>query len=95
MKCVSSTLPSSKIWQMFACASWPAIFASSMNILMKSSSSAIVGRIRLIATILSKPSTPKVFALKTSAMPPTLMRSSRKYFPKGTGCLTGVPSYQK
>ena len=36
--------PSSKIWQMFACASWPAIFASSMNILMKSRSSAIVGQ---------------------------------------------------
>ena len=36
-----------------------------------------VGRMRLMATMRSKPSTPKAFALNTSAMPPTLMRSSR------------------
>src|SRR5215467_10161085 len=59
-----------------------------MNILMKSRSSPIVGKIRLIAMIFSKPSTPYDLALNTSAMPPTLMRSSSKYFPKGTGCLT-------
>src|SRR5450755_4030890 len=59
-----------------------------MNILMKSRSSPIVGRIRLIAMIFSKPSTPYDLALKTSAMPPTLMRSSSRYFPNGTGCLT-------
>ncbi len=66
-----------------------AIFASSMNILMKSPSSAMFGRIRLIAMMLSKPSTPKVFG-QTSAMPPTLMRSSSRYFPKGMGCFFGV-----
>src|SRR5262245_17435172 len=59
-----------------------------MNILMKSRSSPIVGRIRLIAMIFSNPSTPYDLALNTSAMPPTLMRSRSKYFPKGTGCLT-------
>src|SRR4029079_13795645 len=59
-----------------------------MNILMKSRSSPIVGKIRLIAMIFSKPSTPYDLALNTSAMPPTLMRSSSKYFPNGTGCLT-------
>src|SRR3954468_9464485 len=59
-----------------------------MNILMKSRSSPIVGKMRLIAMIFSKPSTPYDLALKTSAMPPTLMRSSSRYFPKGTGCLT-------
>ena len=86
MKCESSMRPSSKIWQMFAWVSWPQIFASSMNISMKSASSAIDGRIRLMARIFSKPSTPKDLALKTSAMPPTLMRSSRRYFPNGIGC---------
>ena len=58
MKWLPSILPSSKIWQMFAWLSCPAIFASSMNILMKSLSSPIVGRIRLMAMIFSKPSTP-------------------------------------
>ena len=52
-----------------------AIFASSMNIVMNSSSSAMFGRMRLTATSRSKPSTPNAFARKTSAMPPTLMRS--------------------
>src|ERR1041384_4269176 len=59
-----------------------------MNILMKSRSSPIVGKIRLIAMIFSKPSTPYDLALNTSAMPPTLMRSSSEYFTNGTGCLT-------
>jgi hypothetical protein len=58
MKCAPSVRPSSKIWQMFACASCPTIFASSMNILMKSRSSPIDGKIRLIAMTFSKPSTP-------------------------------------
>ena len=61
---------------MFAWFSWTAIFASSMNIVMNSLSSAMFGRMRLTATSRSKPSTPKAFALNTSAMPPTLMRSS-------------------
>src|SRR5882672_8796521 len=76
--------PRSKVCARLACESCEVIFASSTNILMKSSSSATAGRIRLMATIFSKPSTPTVLALKTSAMPPTLMRSRRKYFPKGT-----------
>ncbi len=86
MKCESSTRPSSKIWQMLAWLSCPQIFASSMNISMKSASSAIDGRMRLMARIFSKPSTPKDLALKTSAMPPTLMRSSKTYLPNGIGC---------
>ena len=52
---------SSKIWQMFAWVSWTPIFASSMNIVMNSSSSAMFGRMRLTATSRSKPSTPKAF----------------------------------
>ena len=80
---------------MFACFSWTAIFASSMNIVMNSSSSAMFGRMRLIARSRSKPSTPKAFALKTSAMPPTLMRSSRRYLPKGMGFFSAAmrPSF--
>ena len=48
---------------MFAWVRCPAIFASSMNIEMKSSSSAIVGRIRLMAMNFSKPSMPNDFAV--------------------------------
>ena len=59
--------------------------ASSMNILMKSSSSMMLGRIRLSARIRWKPCTPKALALKTSAIPPTLIRSRRRYFPNATG----------
>ena len=88
MKNESLTFPRSKIWAMFACVSCTAIFASSMNIVMNSWSSAIDGRIRFTATRRSKPSTPKAFALKTSAIPPTLIRSSRTYFPKGIGFFT-------
>ena len=62
---------------MFAWFSWTAIFASSMNIVMNSSSSAMFGRMRLTATRRSKPSTPNALALNTSAMPPTLIRSRR------------------
>ncbi len=43
-----------------------------------------------MATMLEKPSTPKALALKTSAMPPTLMRSSSWYLPKGMGKLIGT-----
>jgi hypothetical protein len=75
---------------MFAWWSCTASFASSMNIVMNSWSSAMFGRMRLTATRRSKPSTPKAFALKTSAMPPTLMRSRREYLPKGIGCFTWV-----
>src|SRR4051812_203070 len=71
---------------MLAWFSWPQIFASSMNISMKSASSAIDGRMRLMARIFSKPSTPKDLALNTSAMPPTLIRSSKTYLPNGIGC---------
>ncbi len=73
---------------MFAWVSCTAIFASSTNIVMNSWSSAIDGRMRLTATRRSKPSTPKAFALKTSAMPPTFTRSRSRYFPKGMGFFT-------
>ena len=48
---------------MFAWFRCPAIFASSMNMWMKSSSSAIVGRIRFTAMIFSNPSTPNDLAV--------------------------------
>src|SRR5262245_33049940 len=73
---------------MLACDSWPAILASSMNIWMNSASSAMDGRMRLIAMIFSNPSTPKLLALKTSAIPPTLIRSRSRYFPNGMGWRT-------
>src|SRR5689334_9410654 len=73
---------------MLAWLSWPQILASSMNISMKSESSASEGRMRLMARIFSKPSTPKDLALKTSAIPPTEMRSSSTYFPNGIGWRT-------
>ena len=49
MKNESLTFPRSKIWAMFACVSCTAIFASSMNIVMNSWSSAIDGRMRVVA----------------------------------------------
>ena len=66
----------------------PLAIASSMNIVMNSSSSAMLGRMRLIAMVLAKPSAPNCLALNTSAMPPTLIRSRRQYLPKGTGLRT-------
>ena len=58
---------------MYGCSSCEAMRASSSNILMNSSSSAISGRIRLRAT-----SVPLGvwMARNTSAMPPMLMRWS-------------------
>ncbi len=47
-----------------------ASFASSTNIVMKASFAAMCGTIRLIATIFSNPSSPRMRALKTSAIPP-------------------------
>jgi len=74
---------------MFAWFSCTASFASSMNIRMKSLSSAMLGRMRLTATSRSKPSTPNALERNTSAMPPMLIRSSRTYLPKGVGFFTG------
>ena len=42
-----------------------------------------------MATSRSKPPAPNVFPRHTSAMPPMLMRSSSRYFPKGIGCFFG------
>jgi len=67
----------SKISTMFGCCSCTAIFASSTNIFTKSSSAARFGRMRLIATGRSKPSTPREAARKTSAIPPIPTRSRR------------------
>ena len=61
---------------------------------MNSWSSAIDGRIRFTATRRSKPSTPKALALKTSAMPPTLIRSRSRYFPNGMGFFTFVLAHE-
>src|SRR5215831_6404443 len=71
---------------MLAWVNWTLIFASSWNIEMNSSSSAMLGRMRLIATRRSKPPAPKTFPRQTSAMPPMLIRSSSRYRPKGIGC---------
>ena len=73
------------MWMMFGWFSCAASLASSTNIVMNSSSSARCGRILLIATIFSKPSTPVRLALKTSAMPPLAMRSRISYWPNRSG----------
>ena len=47
---------------------------------------------RLIATVFWKPSTPVMRAFQTSAMPPTPMRSSRRYCPKSSPAAAGSAS---
>ena len=75
---------------MLACVSWTLIFASSWNMEMNSSSSAMLGRIRFTATSRSKPPAPKTLPRHTSAIPPMLTRSSSRYRPKTIGCFRGV-----
>src|SRR5579862_4910969 len=70
------------MWMMFGWLSWAASLASSMNMLMKSVLPVMYGRIFLIATVFWNPSTPRMRAFHTSAMPPTAMRSSSVYCPK-------------
>src|SRR4029077_5640273 len=61
--------------------SWAASLASSMNMVMKSVLPVMYGRIFLIATVFWNPSTPRMRAFHTSALPPTAMRSSTVYCP--------------
>src|ERR1700724_59418 len=79
---------------MFGWLSWAASLASSMNMLMKSVLPVMYGRIFLIATVFWNPSTPRMRAFHTSAMPPTAMRSSSVYCPKvspaGSGASRGT-----
>src|SRR5205085_1687811 len=76
-----------------------------MNISMKSWLSERCGRIFLMATIFWKPSTPRMRAFHTSAMPPVAIFSSSTYWPKrmpsvgsssstgaGAGAAVGVTS---
>ena len=71
---------------MFACESWTAMRASSTNMETNSGSSPSVGRIFLMARMRWNPSAPNALAANTSAMPPTAIRSSSRYFPNWTGC---------
>src|SRR5438477_11234740 len=66
---------------MFACDNCTAIRASSKNMYRNSGSSPRVGKIFLMATMRSNPSTPNALAAYTSDMPPTAMRSRSRYFP--------------
>src|ERR1700726_2937252 len=75
---------------MFGWLSWAASLASSMNMLMKSVLPVMYGRIFLIATVFWNPSTPRMRAFHTSAMPPTAMRSSSVYCPKVSPAGSGV-----
>src|SRR6185436_20651479 len=61
-----------------------ASFASSTNISMKSWLSERCGRIFLIATIFWNPSTPRMRAFQTSAIPPVAIFSTSTYWPKRT-----------
>ncbi len=71
---------------MFGCESCTAMRASSTNMETSSGSSPMVGRIFLMARMRSNPSAPNALAANTSAIPPTAIRSSSKYFPNWTGC---------
>src|ERR1041384_2872812 len=62
----------------FSCA---ASLASFRNIRTKLFLSPRCGRIFLRTTVFSKPSGPTCFARKISAIPPTAIRSRRRYFP--------------
>src|SRR5262245_33540117 len=66
---------------MFACERRTASFASCTNMSTNFACSASFGRILLMTRTFSKPSTPKLFALNTSAMPPSPRRSRRRYRP--------------
>src|ERR1700688_3036044 len=79
------------MWTMFVWLSWAASLASSMNMLMKSVLPVMYGRIFLIATVFWNPSTPRMRAFHTSAMPPTAMRSSSVYCPNVSPAGSGVP----
>src|ERR1700686_605857 len=76
---------------MFGWLSWAASLASSMNMVMKSVLPVMYGRIFLIATVFWKPSTPRMRAFHTSAMPPTAMRSSSVYCPNVSPAGSGAP----
>ena len=64
------------------------ILASSMNIVVNSSSSLAQGRMRLMATIFSKPFNPAALVKKTSAIPPVLSLLTITYWPNFCGFST-------
>ena len=70
------------MWMMLGWLSWAASFASSMNMPTNSALSVRCGRIFLMATVFWKPSTPRIRAFHTSAMPPAAIFSSSVYWPK-------------
>src|SRR6185295_2630382 len=70
------------MWTMLGWVSWAASFASSMNMLTNSALSVMCEWMRLMATVFWNPSTPRMRAFHTSAMPPAAMRSSSVYWPK-------------
>jgi hypothetical protein len=72
------------MWMMLLWLSCAASFASSTNISMKSWLSERCGRIFLMATIFWKPSTPRMRAFQTSAMPPVAIFSMSTYWPNFT-----------
>ena len=61
---------------MFGCRSSAEIFASRMNIVLKSPVSESRGRMRFKTSSRSNPSGPVMSARKTSAIPPSPMRPS-------------------
>ena len=84
------SLPNSNTWAMLAWDSRDEILASSMNMVVNSSSSLAQGRIRLMATIFSKPLTPAALVRKTSAMPPVLSLFTITYWPNFWGFSTRI-----
>src|SRR5207237_3256886 len=83
------TFPRSWMWMMFGWFSCAASLASVRNIRTKLFLSPRCGRMRLSTTVFSKPSGPIWRARKISAIPPTAMRSRRRYFPY---CCSRMPT---
>ena len=75
MKYWPLTSPKSMTWTIFGWISCAVSLASSMNIETKVRSAASWGRIRLITSSFSNPCVDVIFALKTSAIPPSASRS--------------------
>src|SRR5260370_7342726 len=89
------TWPRSRIWMMFGCVSCAASFASLRNIRTKLFLSPRCGRMRLSTTIFSNPSGPICRARKISAIPPTAMRSRRRYLPNCCSRISAAPPRMK
>src|SRR5260370_33293813 len=89
------TFPKSWIWMMFGCVSCAASFASLRDTRRTVCLWVRCGRMRLSTTIFSNPSGPICRARKISAIPPTAMRSRRRYLPNCCSRISAAPPRMK